>query len=272
MVTVRDLEKTISLLRRVYDVVVVDTPAVVNDINLSFLDASDTILEVVTYDSTTIHSTMVMADAFRMIGYPPTKVRYLVNRADSTGGFDPETLSRRPGPRAGAHGQLGRRAGRPGEQRGHPVRARGPRGPDQPGHGQDRRRAGGAGARRRQRGGSPAVVSDPTADRGLRLGRRWPDRPPRDPPPDAARIHDLPRRQRPRPVRRAVGRRGPAVLRGGPRRARRRATSRRWSSPATRPRPSRCATCGPATTCRCWASSGPAPPRRRSPRATAGWA
>ena len=94
MVTVRDLEKTLSLLRRVYDVVVVDTNAVVNDINLSFLDASDIILEIVTYDSTTIHSTMVMADAFRMIGYPPTKVRYLVNRADSTGGFDPETLAR----------------------------------------------------------------------------------------------------------------------------------------------------------------------------------
>jgi pilus assembly protein CpaE len=94
MVTVRDLEKTLSLLRRVYEVVIVDTPAVVNDINLCFLDGSDTILEVVTFDSTTIHSTMVMADAFRMIGYPPTKVRYLVNRSDSTGGFDPETLTR----------------------------------------------------------------------------------------------------------------------------------------------------------------------------------
>jgi pilus assembly protein CpaE len=93
MVTVRDLEKTLSLLRRVYDVVVVDTPAVVNDINLAFLDSADTILEVVTYDSTTIHSTMVMADAFRMIGYAPTKVRYLVNRADSTGGFDPDVLN-----------------------------------------------------------------------------------------------------------------------------------------------------------------------------------
>ncbi len=93
MVTVRDLEKTISLLRRVYEAVVVDTPAVVNDINLAFLDASDTILEIVTYDSTTIHSTMKMADAFRMIGYPPTKVRYLVNRSDSTGGFDPEVLN-----------------------------------------------------------------------------------------------------------------------------------------------------------------------------------
>ena len=93
MVTVRDLEKVLSLLRRVYEVVLVDTPAVVNDINLVFLDTSDTILEVVTYDSTTIHSTMVMADAFRMIGYPPSKVRYLVNRADSTGGIDPAVLS-----------------------------------------------------------------------------------------------------------------------------------------------------------------------------------
>jgi pilus assembly protein CpaE len=94
MVTVRDLEKTLSLLRRVYEVVVVDTPAVVNDINLAFLDAADVILEVVTFDSTTIHSTMVMADAFRMIGYAPTKVHYLINRADSTGGFDPEVLTR----------------------------------------------------------------------------------------------------------------------------------------------------------------------------------
>ena len=117
MVTTRDLEKTLSLLRRVYEVVVVDTPAVVNDINLAFLDASDTILEVVTYDSTTIHSTMVMADAFRMIGYPPTKVRYLVNRADSTGGIDPETLARALG-RVPEHRSVGRRARRPGEQRG----------------------------------------------------------------------------------------------------------------------------------------------------------
>ena len=93
MVTVRDLEKTLSLLRRVYEMVIVDTPAVVNDVNLAFLDASDTVLEVVTWDSTTIHSTMVMADAFRAIGYPPSKVRYIVNRRDSTGGFDPSVLT-----------------------------------------------------------------------------------------------------------------------------------------------------------------------------------
>jgi len=110
MVTVRDLEKVLSLMRRVYDVVIVDTASVVNDINLAFLDSSDTILEIVTHDSTTIHNTMVMADAFRMIGYAPTKVRYLVNRADSTGGIDPEILSRalgrQPEHRVGSGGAL----------------------------------------------------------------------------------------------------------------------------------------------------------------------
>jgi pilus assembly protein CpaE len=94
MVTVRDLDKVLSLMRRVYEVIVVDTASVINDINLAFLDGADTILEIVTYDSTTIHNTLVMADAFRMIGYPASKVRYLVNRADSMGGMDPELVSR----------------------------------------------------------------------------------------------------------------------------------------------------------------------------------
>ena len=35
-----------------------------------------------------------MAETFRTIGYPPTKVRYLVNRADSAGGIDADDLAR----------------------------------------------------------------------------------------------------------------------------------------------------------------------------------
>jgi pilus assembly protein CpaE len=69
-------------------------PSYLNDINLAFLDASDAIIEVVTYDSTTIHNTVAMADTFRSIGYPASKVRYLVNRADSPGGIDPIDLER----------------------------------------------------------------------------------------------------------------------------------------------------------------------------------
>ncbi len=94
MITARDIDKILSLLRRVYPAIVIDMSSALNDINLSFLDLSDTIVEIVTYDSTTIHNTIAVADAFRMIGYPASKVRYLVNRADSPGGIDPGDLER----------------------------------------------------------------------------------------------------------------------------------------------------------------------------------
>jgi pilus assembly protein CpaE len=94
MLTSRDVDKVLSLLRRVYACIVIDMSSAVNDINLAFLDASDAIVEIVTYDSTTIHNTVAMADTFRSIGYPASKVRYLVNRADSSGGIDPLDLER----------------------------------------------------------------------------------------------------------------------------------------------------------------------------------
>jgi len=94
MVTVRDIEKAISILRRLYGAVVVDMPSALGDIPLTILDAADTILEIVTYDATTIRSTLALAEAFRAIGYPPTKVQYVINRADSSGGIAAEDLTR----------------------------------------------------------------------------------------------------------------------------------------------------------------------------------
>jgi pilus assembly protein CpaE len=94
MVSVRDIEKALSLLRRLYGAVVVDMPSALGDIPLALLDAADTILEIVTYDSTTIRNTLAIAEAFRAIGYAPSKVRYVVNRADSTGGIAAEDLAR----------------------------------------------------------------------------------------------------------------------------------------------------------------------------------
>jgi len=94
MLTPRDVEKVLSLLRRVYGAIVIDMSSYLNDINLAFLDASDIIVEIVTYDSTTIHNTVAIADTFRSIGYPASKVRYLINRADSPGGIDSIDLER----------------------------------------------------------------------------------------------------------------------------------------------------------------------------------
>ena len=92
MVTPRDVEKVLSLLRRVYAATVVDVPTNLSDLTLAFLDASDVILQVLTYDSTTIRNTVSVAETFRAIGYPPSKIQYVLNRADSQGGLDPAMI------------------------------------------------------------------------------------------------------------------------------------------------------------------------------------
>ncbi|HTK44651.1 MAG TPA: response regulator [Patescibacteria group bacterium] len=110
MVLVRDLEKTISLMRRLYDLVVVDTGVGLDELTLALLDQADTILEIVTYDATTIRNTIAMAETFQKIGYPPSKVRYLVNRADAAAGIDPNdlrtALGREPEYRIRSEGQV----------------------------------------------------------------------------------------------------------------------------------------------------------------------
>jgi len=97
MVTTRDLEKVLSLLKRVYNIVIIDTPTTLNDSVLAYLDASDGILHVVTFDSTTLSNTRAIAKTFQAIGYPMEKIRYVLNRADSTGGMDPRELAKEIG-------------------------------------------------------------------------------------------------------------------------------------------------------------------------------
>jgi pilus assembly protein CpaE len=99
MVTARDVEKTVSILRRLYEAVVIDTPTSLSEITLAFLDACDVILSIVTYDSTTIHNTIAVAEAFASIGYTPDKVHFLLNRSDSSGGISRDDLARSLGRR-----------------------------------------------------------------------------------------------------------------------------------------------------------------------------
>ena len=99
MVTARDVEKTISLLRRLYEAIVIDTPTTLSEVTLALLDSSDIILSIVTYDSTTIHNTIAVGEVFSSIGYPPEKMQYLVNRSDSSGGIGRDELARTLGRR-----------------------------------------------------------------------------------------------------------------------------------------------------------------------------
>ena len=88
MVTTRDIEKVLSLLRQLYEFVIIDTRAALSDDVLVFLDSADLILQVLTYDSMAIRSLAMSAETFSAIGYPQSKLLTVLNRSDASGGFD----------------------------------------------------------------------------------------------------------------------------------------------------------------------------------------
>lgn len=100
MVTARDLERLISLMRKVYNVVMIDTATTVDDTLLAYLDASDELIQVLTYEWPSLQRARAMADTLGAINYSAARVRYLVNRADSKGGLSrndvAKVLGRRP--------------------------------------------------------------------------------------------------------------------------------------------------------------------------------
>jgi pilus assembly protein CpaE len=87
MVTVRDLERLISLMRKVYNIVLIDTATTVDDTLLAYLDASDELIQVLTYEWPALQRARAMTETLNAINYPASRVLYLANRADSTGGM-----------------------------------------------------------------------------------------------------------------------------------------------------------------------------------------
>jgi pilus assembly protein CpaE len=88
MVTTRDIEKVLSILRQMYEFVIIDTRAALSEDVLVFLDSADLILQVLTYDSMAIRSLAMSAETFAAIGYPQSKLTTILNRSDASGGFD----------------------------------------------------------------------------------------------------------------------------------------------------------------------------------------
>jgi pilus assembly protein CpaE len=91
MITARDVEKVISLLRRIYNVVVIDAPPAVTDITLAYLDDADSIISVVTPDRNSVRAARLAGQAFIAAGMPPQKMLLLVNRAGAPG-MQPEQM------------------------------------------------------------------------------------------------------------------------------------------------------------------------------------
>lgn len=92
MVTARDVEKVISLLRRIYNVVVIDSPPAVTDTTLAYLDDADSIVSIVTPDRNSVRCARLAGQAFIAAGMQPQKMLLVLNRAGSPG-VKPEQMS-----------------------------------------------------------------------------------------------------------------------------------------------------------------------------------
>ncbi len=180
---------------------------------LAFLDAADVILQVITYDSTTIRNTISVSETFRAIGYPASKVQYVLNRADSAGGLDPgvvrAAIGRDPEHTIVSDGHLVVEA----NNQGMPFVLAAP---DAQISGDVRADGGGAHALAAPGRGAGLTHGGRPAHRAVRLRRRGAHGAPGSRSSAAGRIDGLPGRQRTGPVRHADGRRGPPVQRRVP--------------------------------------------------------
>ena len=100
MVTPRDIERLLSLMRKIYNVVIIDTATAVDDTVLAYLDNSDGVVQIVTYEWTSLQRARAMSDTLAAINFPAERIRYLLNRSDSLGGLPRDAVAQMLGRQA----------------------------------------------------------------------------------------------------------------------------------------------------------------------------
>lgn len=94
LITARDLEAVLDLLRRSYQAIVIDTPAALVESNLALLDTADVILQVVTPEVGALDATRTATETFAALGYASSKIRLVVNRAGTRGALSRAQIER----------------------------------------------------------------------------------------------------------------------------------------------------------------------------------
>lgn len=81
------VSRTIELLAREFDVVVIDTPPAFDDTTLAAFDRTDMLLVLTTLDVPAIKNLKLSLETLQLISFPPENVRVVVNRADAKVGL-----------------------------------------------------------------------------------------------------------------------------------------------------------------------------------------
>ena len=87
LVTAPAVRRVLELLRMQADIVIVDCMSSFNDTTLMILDEADVILTVLSLEITSIKNMRLFLEVADHLGYPPGKVRLVLNRADAALGI-----------------------------------------------------------------------------------------------------------------------------------------------------------------------------------------
>jgi pilus assembly protein CpaE len=80
--------KLLSIMREMFDYVIVDTPPAFTDQVLAAFDASDLALLLATLDIPALKNLKLSLETLELLNYPKEKIRLILNRADSKVGLD----------------------------------------------------------------------------------------------------------------------------------------------------------------------------------------
>lgn len=88
------VSEVLAVLRRMYDVVVIDTPPDFKDWVLAALDVSDAFVLLATLDIPAVKNLRLVLDMLDLLGYPRSSRHIILNRSDSKVGLDVADVER----------------------------------------------------------------------------------------------------------------------------------------------------------------------------------
>jgi pilus assembly protein CpaE len=86
--------KTIGMLKRMFDYIVIDTAPFLDEPVLSILERSDVVLLVVDMDLPSVKNAKLALDTLRLIKFPFEKIKLVLNRVNSKARLDVDELER----------------------------------------------------------------------------------------------------------------------------------------------------------------------------------
>ncbi|HET9476685.1 MAG TPA: hypothetical protein VFP63_04270, partial [Dehalococcoidia bacterium] len=91
-VTPEAFRKVVDVVARRFDIVLVDTAAILSDLSLSILDEANMVLWVTSTDFSSINNSLLGLEALQQMSYPESRIRLVLNVNSSDDGIRPSRI------------------------------------------------------------------------------------------------------------------------------------------------------------------------------------